>query len=327
VEAWATLPLDVIINVARHCGRRELQSCRLCNRHWCTGANFVVSSLHLTEELIAAFVTFDAAVDNLSGKFRNVKRLTVDGHVAVDFGRLCRAMPNVTALDLFGIQLRYETELLHVHEMANLKQLNLGGSNIRGNMLTPIMHCSGLETLDLWRTNLSYTDILCVLPFLENLTNLNLGYTRLQDKPMGFLPMLPRLQFLDLGNTAIGSQALQSLSGLMNLKSLFLDYTKVDDMGMQYLSPLTNLVDLNLGNTSISDAGLSHLTSLTNLMDLKLGHTTVSDVGLIHFSCLCNLMYVYLDGTNVRDGGVNYLTTIMPHLHVQIRLDTSGIQF
>jgi len=281
----------------------------------------------MTQELIEAHESFHAAIKNVSGKFRNVRRVTIDGYLSVDFGRLCSAMPNVTALDLFGIQLRNEAELRHVHELSKLKQLNLGGSNIRGDMLYPIMQCLSLETLDLWRTNLGYADLVFVLPFLENLTNLNLGYTKLQDTPLEFLPMLPRLQFLDLGNTSIGSRALPSLSGLMNLKSLFLDYTKVDDAGMQYLSPLTNLVDLNLGNTTISDAGLSNLTSLTNLMDLKLGHTVVSDVGLIHFSCLSNLMYVYLDGTNVRDGGVNYLTTIMPHLHVQIRLDTSGIQF
>lgn len=291
------------------------------------GANFVVSSLHISQELIAAHPSFRTAVRRMREKFRNVEKVTIDGQVSVEFGTLCRTMPNVTALDLFGIQLRNKAELRHIYELEGLKQLNLGGSNIHGEMLFPVMHCSALETLDLWRTNLGYIDIGVVLPFLKNLTNLNLGYTKLQDTQMEFLAMLPQLQFLDLGNTAIGSRTLLSLSGILSLKSLFLDYTKVDDAGMQCLSGLTNLVDLNLGNTNISDAGLSHLTTLTNLMDLKLGHTTVSDVGLIHFSCLCNLMYVYLDGTNVRDGGVNYLTTFMPHLHVQIRLDTSGIQF
>lgn len=283
--------------------------------------------MSVTSDLVSAYDSLEVALESMSRKFRNVRKVSTERHVAMNFGILCKMMPNLTSLDLYGIQLRKGVSLDRIGEFKQLKQLNLGGSNVRNELLLPIIRCTALETLDLWRTHLGHWNLEFVLPSLKNLTNLNLGYTKLQDTPMDFLASLTGLQFLDLGNTAVGSHALQSVASLVNLKSLFLDYTKIDDIGMQYLSSLTKLVDLNLGNTNITDAGLSYLTPLTQLMDLKLGHTTISDVGLIHFSSLCNLMYVYLDGTNVRDTGVNYLTTIMPQLHVQIRLDTSGIQF
>ena len=275
---------------------------------------------------MSAHSSFDAALLKLTQKFRNIRCVSVDAKLPLNIRLFVRMCPDVTSLDLFGLQLKDKVDFNHIEGLKRLQQLNLGRSNISGTTLLPIRHCTLLETLDLWRTHMTYEEMDHVLPSLPNLTNLNLGYTKLTDREMDCFSFLPRLQFLDLGNTAVGSRAMKSLSGLSNLKTLFLDYTKVDDTGTPFLAQLTNLVDLNMGNTNISDATLSHLTSLTNLMDLKLGHTTVSDVGLIHFSCLRNLMYVYLDGTNVRDAGVTYLTTIMPHLHVQIRLDASGIQ-
>lgn len=325
-EDWSTLPVDVIINIAKHCGRRELQNCRLVNRHWSSGADFVISSLHFTKELVSSYSSWNAALQILAEKFRNVETVALDGNISADLEPLCKTIPNLTSLDLFGMRHRKKSALNCISDLHSLKHINLGGSNICGSMITTVTNCPLLETLDLWRTDLDVYDVGAVLPYLKNLTNLNLGYTKLHDSEMDFLSSLSHLKYLDLGNTSIGSKTLKSLSTVISLKSLFLDYTKTDDSGIVYLSQLTNLVDLNLGNTNISDAGLSSLTTLTNLMDLKLGNTNVSDAGLFHLSSLCNLMYVYLDGTNVRDAGVNFLTTLMPHLHVQIRLDSSGIQ-
>lgn len=314
-------------NIARRCGRREIQSCRLLNKHWLEATNCLIASFHITRDVVFFHSTFEQTLQKLTMKFEYIKKITADGDVKINFRALAEYCPNLESLDLFGVPIRQGVDFQSIQKLGSLRQLNLSGISIDGISLSYLSTLDQLNSLDLWRANVTYKELGVILPHLSNLTNLNLGYTKVKDTLIECFWNLPMLQYLDLGNTSIGSQALRSLAGLVNLKSLFLDYTQVGDAGARYLSPLTKLVDLNLGNTRIGDAGLSHLTTLTNLMDLKLGHTSVSDVGLISFSCLCNLMYVYLDGTNVSDAGVNYLTTIMPHLHLQIRLDTSGIQF
>eukprot|EP00210_Caulerpa_lentillifera_P003835 g3663.t1 len=327
VECWSCLPLGIVTNIASRCGLREIQSCRLLNKHWLEGTNCLITSWHITRNVVNFHSTFEQTLKKLTMKFESIKKLTADGDVEINFKALAKYCPSLETLDLFGVPIRQGVDFQFIQKLNCLSQLKLSGISIDGNLLSYLSTLEQLNSLDLWRSNVTYKELGVILPHLSNLTNLNLGYTKVKDTLIECFGNLPLLQFLDLGNTSIGSQALRSLSGLVNLKSLFLDHTQVGDAGARYLSPLTKLVDLNLGNTRIGDAGLSHLTTLTNLKDLKLGHTSVSDVGLISFSCLCNLMYVYLDGTNVSDAGVNYLTTIMPHLHLQIRLDTNGIQF
>lgn len=126
---------------------------------------------------------------------------------------------------------------------------------------------------------------------LTSVTNLDLSYNRkLSD--ISALSRMKELTNLDLGYTRV--RDISALKGMKGLTNLDLGYTLVSDISP--LSGLTELTNLNLShNGYLSD--ISALSGLTGLTNLDLSGTGVSDISAL--SGLTRLISLDLRGTNV----------------------------
>jgi Leucine-rich repeat (LRR) protein len=198
--------------------------------------------------------------------------------------------------------------------------------------LSPLANLTALQSLDLYRTQISDLSPLANLTTLQSLdldgtqvsdlsplTNLtalqSLGLSGTQISDLSPLTNLTALQSLDLRGTQVSD--LSPLANLTALQSLDLRGTQVSNLSpladlttLQYLdlngtqvsdlSPLTNLTalqSLGLSGTQISD--LSPLTNLTALQSLDLRGTQVSNLSPL--ADLTTLQYLDLNGTQVSD--------------------------
>src|SRR5581483_4504689 len=77
---------------------------------------------------------------------------------------------------------------------------------------------------------------------LKNIRNLNLSYTNLDDKALGYIVQLPLLQILDLDScNKITANGFQQLQLLKNIRELYLKETAVDDKALQSLRGYVHL--------------------------------------------------------------------------------------
>ena len=119
---------------------------------------------------------------------------------------------------------------------------------------------------------------------------------------MVYLRNLDELEELDLGYSGITDAGLASIEGLPKLRSLDLFGTKVTDAGLWHLRHTTKMQCLVLSPLN-TDAALECLAKTTSLRTLNLNRTKVTDKGLVHLYGLGNLREVLLYDTRVSDEG------------------------
>ena len=136
------------------------------------------------------------------------------------------------------------------------------------------------------------------------------------DRGLSDLKGLNNLTSLDLSWTKVTDAGLVHIKGLNNLKSLDLSGTKVTDAGLVHIKGLNNLTSLYLFSNNVTDAGLVHIKGLNNLTSLRLGGTNVTDAGLVHIKGLNNLKSLGLRRTKVTDAGVAELKRQLPGCNI-----------
>ncbi len=103
------------------------------------------------------------------------------------------------------------------------------------------------------------------------------GHARIGDKEIAQLSALgPNISELDLGKTKITDQTLTLLATFPRLTKLSLAETTITDTGLAQLSKLPHLQHLNLHSTAVSDASLRPLSTFKKLNRLYLWQTKVT---------------------------------------------------
>ena len=232
-----------------------------------------------------------------------------------------------------------DTDLVHLRELTNLKDLNLFGcQNITGAVLAYLKGLPKLESLNLFSTNVTDAGLVH-LKGLTNLQDLTLIGTKITDSGLvhlagmnlktlsisseaktdialkHYLAAVEPKSKLDLSQKSgwkITDEGLVHLKGLTNLQWLSLTDTQITDAGLVHLKDLTNLTTLYLPK-QITDAGLVHLKGLTNLEELDLSGTQITDAGLVHLKGFTNLQTLLIAGTEVTDAGIAELQKALPN--------------
>ena len=123
--------------------------------------------------------------------------------------------------------------LKHLNKLANLKVLQLSGTQVSD---------AGLKHLS----------------SLTQLTILGLEATQVTDAGLKHLNELANLRWLQLSGTQVSDAGLKHLNGLTNLEWLSLD-GRISDAGLKHLSGLNNLSYLSLERTQVTTKGMKSL--------------------------------------------------------------------
>ncbi|WP_422349983.1 DUF2231 domain-containing protein [Flagellimonas sp.] len=108
----------------------------------------------------------------------------------------------------------------------------------------------------LQRKNLSEADFELLERYKENVVQLNLGYTNMDNEMIKLLKPFKNLIKLQLQNTQITNEGLKEIKRFKLLESLNLFGTVVDDTGLDQLSKLSNLKKLFVWQTPMTPEGL-----------------------------------------------------------------------
>lgn len=142
---------------------------------------------------------------------------------------------------------------------------------------------------------------------LDNLTEVDLSGTDIQDAGLEFISGIQGLRVLDLGDTKVTDRALMTIARQETLEKIGLRLTGVTDAGMEDLRKLPHLKTLDLDGTAVTDAGLVHLRDHTSLTKISLNTTRTTDAGLLQIGSILGLVRIGLSGTPVTDAGLKHL--------------------
>ncbi|MCH8047911.1 MAG: hypothetical protein IID44_29810 [Planctomycetes bacterium] len=117
---------------------------------------------------------------------------------------------------------------------------------------------------------------------------------------------------LNIGGTKVTDAGLEHLKLLTNLTVLRLRRSKITGAGVKHLYGLRHLQSLDLRESAITDAGLEHLKGMFQLRWIDFTTTNITDAGLKHLMGLKNLEHLILWDTKVTDEGVKQLKQALP---------------
>ncbi len=238
------------------------------------------------------------------------KELGLQADEPIPFGRLTE----VKNLNL-GPSNVGDADLAHLHRLSGLRSLGLWDTEVTDAGLAHLKGFSALQSLSLTRTRVT-DEGLAFLERLSGLQRLYLGDLQVTDAGLAHLKGLSALQELHLWETSVRGWGLVHIKDLSGLRELHLQGSQVANGGLMHLRSLYGLRVLNMASTNMTDAGLAHLKGLSGLQELYLSGTQVTDVGLAHLKGLQELRWLYLSGTQVTDAGVRELEKAIPGLNV-----------
>jgi hypothetical protein len=140
--------------------------------------------------------------------------------------------------------------------LRKLKELALGQAKITGAGLKHLAQIGTLEVLDLRGTSVNSADLHELTP-LVRLRKLVLAHAEsVTDSGLDALTGLPQLTELDLGGTRITDTGLRSVARMPRLDDLNLCGTRITDAGLRELIPLRSLRCVWVMGTKVSHFGL-----------------------------------------------------------------------
>jgi hypothetical protein len=113
---------------------------------------------------------------------------------------------------------------------------------------------------------------------LDDLEELDLGYSGVTDAGLASIEDLPKLRSLDLYGTKVTDAGLRRLRHTSQMECLVLSPLNTD-ASLECVAKMTSLKTLNLNGTKVTDKGLVHLYGLRNLREVMLYNTSVTDEG------------------------------------------------
>lgn len=120
-----------------------------------------------------------------------------------------------------------------------------------------ILHLSGLDSLQLWETEIT-DETLKKLSKFTKLRVLGIDSTKITDDGLSYLSKMSSLESLSVYRNEINDSCLSHLTKL-NLKQLDIGWTKISDAAVQYLKQMKALKYLRICNTRITEDGFFKL--------------------------------------------------------------------
>jgi Leucine-rich repeat (LRR) protein len=218
-------------------------------------------------------------------------------------------LSNLTNLDLRGCGVS-NTGIKHLVGLSKLRALRLSGESgvttVDDGALADIGKLTNLKALLL--DHLWVGENLPDLAPLQNLEELYLAKTLIDDTSLAALKQHPKLKKIRISQTQITDAGIEQLTALTNLTDLDLSENSViSDVGMSHLSKITTLTKLNLWRVALSDSGIEQLAGLVNMQWLNLDNTSLSDRGLIHLQGMKEIQFLHLGSTTITDAGLPHL--------------------
>lgn len=133
--------------------------------------------------------------------------------------------------------------------IAQLAQQNISAQLVSEDM--PLLAINFLK-----RKDLTAEDFELLESYDENIVQINLGYTNIDDTSIKWLKPFNNLINLQLQNTAVTNSGLKEIKRFELLESLNLYGTAIDDKGLAELTKLENLKKLYVWQTPITKEGL-----------------------------------------------------------------------
>lgn len=213
---------------------------------------------------------------------------------------------NLTNLDLRGCSVS-NAGIAHLVGLSKLRALRLSGesgvTSVDDGALADIGKLTNLKALLL--DHLWVGENLPDLAPLQNLEELYLAKTLIDDTSLEALKQHPQLKKLRISQTQITDAGLEQLTALTHLTDLDLSENSViSDVGMSHLSKMTTLTKLNLWRVALSDSGIQQLAGLVNMQWLNLDNTSLSDDGLVHLEGMKDIQFLHLGSTTITDAGL-----------------------
>ena len=270
----------------------------------------------------------------------SLKRLDLSLTRVTDLGiERLKPLTGIEELNLYACEHITDTALAHLRDWANLRKLNLRGTDTTDTGLAYVASHKNLESLDLSITQVTdngmehlaeLTELrelvlggnkitalgLSILQLLPELKTLSLSGRQMRnsgfwdaavtDLDIDEIAKLEQLEHLDLAGLRLTDLGVSKLASLTGLRSLDLSSTSVTGRGIAALGELRDLSKLSLsGAEAIDDAAAAGLAELAGLAVLDLSETKITDKALQGILPLSNLRHLYVDGTEVSRAGVD----------------------
>lgn len=211
-------------------------------------------------------------------------------------------------------------------EVSDVTNVQLDGAAIPGGDLTPLLQAVSLQALSMSGAAGLNDASLAVLRELKDLRRLKITDLKaVTPAGFAFLRELTQLTELDLGGTRIGDEGLAHIAGLAEMRNLSLGTGEqgcaVTDAGMLHLAKLTQLYFLSLENNPIQGTGFQHLSNLTGLRTLLLDQTALTGDGLrllANFAHLDHLSMNRLKSAGITDDDLRPLENLQSLRYLEI---------
>ena len=156
----------------------------------------------------------------------------------------------------------YDVELLDQEEIEELRESGISVTSVAAEHPMIIVNLA-------YRQDLDEPVFKKLKEVSENVLELNLAGSNMDDRLASFLPPFSNLNKLQLQNTAISDRAIEYLVDLRNLKSLNLYQTTVSDRGLKKLEGISSLKNLYVWNTEVSPEGVEQLERVLAGLDVQ----------------------------------------------------------
>jgi len=189
-----------------------------------------------------------------------------------------------------------------LHELLELKRLNLSDSAVTDNGLRYISNLKKLQILLLKRTDIN-GDGLAHLGKNRNLVSLDLESSQLSDDGMkGFLKSA-KFSYLNLSKTGISDYGIKNLLHLVQLNELNLSGTLITDESISLLSKF-KLKKLDISKTDIRGRTFFLLEKNKNLAHLNLSYLRLQESAVPHIRQLKFLESLKMRGSSISDSDI-----------------------
>lgn len=189
---------------------------------------------------------------------------------------------------------------------------------VRGNADSVLEHVGfapELRQLDLGSSNVTDAGLNCLDNF-PRLEDLDLNLTKISSAGLRKINCLRSLRDLNIQQTNVGDDGMIGLSQCRKLQTLYARESKITDKGLKYLNGLPELFDLRLDGDQITDTGFAQLKDLPGLICLCLSVTQITDASVDHFKDFPRLAYIAIDNTQITDAGLKKLHASMPKCQI-----------
>ena len=227
----------------------------------------------------------------------------LEGASDADLAALENVSLQLASLDVRGCALTNKAAKA-IARFTGLRALRFSGKNgktsIDDDGVKSLAACKSLKVLALDELSFAGSNGISALAGLNELEELYLAGTIVDDDTCKVIARFPRLKKLRLARNQVSDVALAVLSTCSRLEELDLsEDSLITDAGMGHVAKLTGLKKLNLWRVQISDDGVLRLAPLTKLEWLNLDNTKLSDAGLPALKEMTSLTFLHLGSTQI----------------------------